>query len=291
MLSNNLFNALFQSHPEIVDNFSLGNDIVIASDFREKKNQEEFWGICFLLSDLNSIQPFFHYCKELKERFNVIGQEIKYSKQKAHHILNSFLNAADTIEGILFNFAIDSSFSTVFKDSNTIHQKSDNLSKFKFYDFQKLELFSHLVGLIISEIKSEITSIKWISDNDNLINNPSRRDSTLNFFYETIIHYRKKNDFRKEFIDPNLDNEDRILTDLSNIADLIVSPIVDILNQYKKENIKITSDVVKFPALTKTKAIKNSEWFFSNHKPLKKVNIIISYDKESDMILFDGLTP
>ncbi len=291
MLSKNLFDHLFKSHPEVVDNFNLGNKIVIASDFREKRNQEEFWGIAFLFSDLDSIQSFFHHSRKLKGKFDIEGQEIKYSNNKAEPVIKSFLNAADTIEGVLFNFIIDSSYTTIYRDSKKIHQLSTKLSKFKFNDFQKLELFSHLVGLIVSQIKSEIHTIKWISDNDNLLNNIARRNTSTEFLFNTINSYLGSNNYRKEFIDPKRDSKDRILADLCNIPDIIVGSTVDILNQFKKEQIDISSTGVKFPSSVKWKAIRHSQWFFSNHKPLKKINVVISFDEKSDRILYDGLTP
>jgi len=295
MLSKGLIDDLIIRYPELEDYFVLAEDVLIASDFREKKEDDEFWGISFLLSDLDSIQSFDYYRIDIKKRYNYINKEIKYSAfnpdEKRPELLNEFINAADTIRGILFNFVIDSSFVSIFNDSESERKKLKGLSRYKFNDYQKLELFSHLVGIVISSIKSKIVSLKWITDKDNLLNNPKRKKISYEYLFNTIDEYKGANNIMYEFIDPNLDSPDMILADLSNISDLIVGPMVDIYNQYLRDDIEITADGVSFPTATKFKAISYSEWFFSNYKNLKKVNYMTWFDPKSNQINFTEIHP
>jgi hypothetical protein len=234
MLSKDLIGHIQESYPEIEGKRNLSKDVFIACDFREKKKNNEYWGISFLLSDLDSIEAFSQYRLQIKKEHNIEGQEISYKKLKPSKfhptVLNKYLSAADTIDGILFNFMIHPSYDTVYNNSKSVWRNDKELSTFKFNQFQKLELFSHLSGLVISSINSEIETLKWITDNDNVLNNPSRKGVAIKYYFKTISQYLDQNDFEYNFIDPDRDSDDRILADLANIPDLIVGPMVDIKN-------------------------------------------------------------
>ena len=139
MLSKDLINHIQRNYSGIEEKLNLSKDVFIASDFREKDRNNEYWGISFLLSDLKSIQPFNQYRLDIKKEHNIEGQEISYKKlnssQNHPSILDEFLSAIDTIDGILFNFMIDSSFDTVCNDSKSVWQNDEELSTYKFNQF------------------------------------------------------------------------------------------------------------------------------------------------------------
>ncbi len=288
-------NTILDHYPYIEQYLHLSSDVIIASDFREKRNNIEYWGLSFVLADLDSVQSFLYHNKTTRKEHKRVGQEINYKKlnpksfSRVTHL--SYLNSANTINGVLFNFVVHPSYDSISKDSYKNWSKASESNTFKFNEFQKLELLSHLVALIVSEIRSEIKSLKWVPDNDNLLNNSSRKTLAIQYFFEIISLYTNKNDFEYHLIDPDLDNEDLILADLSNIPDVIVGPMVDIQNAYLEKGIDITDSVVPIPNEIKDKSVEFSEWFFDNEHNLKKINLEISYDNKKDKIIFSKLFP
>lgn len=283
----------FSKYPFIMDSLPSKGEVVIISDFREKVRRNDYWGISFIISDLDSIQPFIHYSKQIKEKYNISNQQIKYNKIKAYErrqkYVNEYLNAADEIKGVMFTFIVNPNYKSVFNKTGKINLQ--NYSIFRSNQFQKLELFSHLVGLVLSKFEIKPNTIKWITDHDNLINSPERMKRSIEYFIDTLENYIGHDTFKLYFFDPDRDNEDIVLKDLSNIPDLIVGPLTDIFNQYKKSGIEITKNGVAFPEDTKVKAISYSEWFFSNNKTLKKVINTILYDSESNQNIFCDVYP
>jgi len=284
---------MFSKYPFIKDSFPSKEEILIISDYREKASRNDYWGVSFIITDIDSIQPFIHYSKQIKDKSNIIGQQIKYNKIKAYkrrpEYVNEFLNAADEINGIMFTYIVHPSYKSFFNYSGKINQQDYPI--FRPNQFQKLELFTHLVGSILSKFVVNVNAIKWITDHDNLINSSTRMKKTMEYFRSTIENYIGSNKFKLHFFDPDRDNEDILLKDLSNIPDLIVGPLTDIYNQYKKSKIEVTKDGVEFHEGIKFKAVSYSEWFFANHKNLKKKNNTIQFDSESNQNIFYDLYP
>lgn len=94
------------------DNFS--DELVLICDFREPEKPNKLMGLSFIITDLHSLEPFRQLRVQVKEEYGLGNQEIKYSKFRAKKnrpdYVNSFINGADEIKGLMVGQFYNSAF-------------------------------------------------------------------------------------------------------------------------------------------------------------------------------------
>lgn len=298
-----ILTELKKCYPQYFQSNNFSKELAIICDFREPQQSSDLMGLSFIITDLESLEPFRQLRLQVKEKYNLGNQEIKYSKFRASKrrpdYINSFLNVADEVEGIMCTFVIAPTLDELIPEYyfkfteryplyKEIHPKV----------FRKLNLLAHLISILLLPQLSKKRVINLISDQDDIFINHDIRDLSLAYITKTIEAYSSKQEFKFVFRDPEHDSKDRYLRDLSSIPDLAVGCLIDLFNSFKGNYDDFRKGGQWFPDDVKEKAVSYSEWLFVKDKALRRTSFFVELKpKENiegileEMILFCPLIP
>lgn len=282
-------------YPDYFKTTNFSDELAIICDFREPVKPHNLLGLSFIITDLQSLEPFRQLRLQVKEKYGLGNQEIKYSKfrskKKRPAYVNSFINIADEIEGLMCNFIIAPTL-----DELIPHFYSKFIDKYPAYEvfnnkvFRKLNFVAHLISVLLLPILTNNTKLYFISDQDDMFVNSKIRDLSLAYIIQTIEAYSLKESFQLAFLDPKQDSDDRYLRDLSSIPDLAVGSLTDLFNSFDGNYENLRKGRQLFPKNVKNKAHSYSEWLFSKNKPLKRESFFMELHEENE-IRYYPLTP
>lgn len=291
-----LLEPIEKKFPDFLRTNTFSNDLALICDFREPQKSQNLLGLSFLITDLELLEPFRQLRLQVKEKYGLGTQEIKYTKFRAAkgrpEYVNSFLNVADEIKGLMCNFVIDSSLDEFIPHYyESFIEIYSNYAEYNSKIFQKLDFISQLSSAIISPLITDKTQLHLISDHDDIFINPRIRNLSLLYIRKTIEAYSSNSNFRIAFLDPDQDSKDRYLRDLSSIPDLAIGSLIDLMNSFKGDYENFRKGRQLFPVTVKEKAHSYSEWLFANNKPLKRISFFMELNKENDEIKYYPLIP
>ncbi len=290
-----LLNEVKEVYPDYFKPNNFSNELAIICDFREPEKPINLFGLSFIITDLESLEPFRQLRLQVKEKYNLGNQEIKYSKFRASKrrpdYINSFLNVADEIKGLMINFIIDPSLDELKPNYNLNFIKEyPSYEAIKPKVFRKLNFVAHFIAVLILPLLNKNSLVHLISDQDDLFISPEIRDLSLAYILNTIEAYSEEREFILGYLDQEQDSEDRYLKDLSSIPDLAIGALTDLFNSFKGNYDDFRKGVQWFPNDVKEKAVSYSEWLFTKDKALRRTSFFVELTLE-DEIRFYPLIP
>lgn len=277
-------------YPQYFQSNNFSKELAIICDFREQQKASDLLGLSFIITDLESLEPFRQLRIQVKDKYKLGNREISYKGMRASvkrpSYVNSFINVADDIEGLLCNFVIDPSLDELipeyYSKFTDIYSKYTNI---KPKVFRKLNFMAHFISVLLIPLLSKDSVVHLISDQDNIFINPKIRDLSLEYILNTIDSYCGISYFKLAYIDPNEDTEDRYLKDLSSIPDLAIGALTDLVVG-NIDDLRCRGELVF--GNVKEKAASYSEWLFTKNKALRRMSFFIDLTGDN-VILFNSL--
>lgn len=283
-----ILSEIKNSYPDYFKSDNFSDELAIICDFREPEKPHKLLGLSFIISELQSLESFRQLRLQVKEEYGLGNQEIKYSKFRAKKnrpdYVNTYINQADEIEGLMVNFIIAPTLDELIP--NFYSKFIERFPAYEVYNakvFRKLNFVAHLISVLIQPILTNNRRLYFISDQDNMFANSGIRDLSLAYILQSIEAYSLKEHFQLTFLDPKQDSDDRYLRDLSSIPDLAIGSLTDLFNSFGGNYENLRKGRQLFPGNVKKKAHSYSEWLFVKHKPLKRASFFMELHGENEI--------
>ncbi|HWD41306.1 MAG TPA: hypothetical protein VG944_20850 [Fimbriimonas sp.] len=159
-----------------------GDHVLLVSDYGGTHKGSHFQTYSFLAIDLPSAWVFLEECKQIRSA-SLGRRKMAYKNLNdvyRQRVLIQFLRAANTLNGLLVTFAIESTIDSLFEENwNDVYSELPGLNSIKVSTLRKLFLVGHLGAISVCPWLSPGTHLTWITDDDDFTFNPSMiRSST-----------------------------------------------------------------------------------------------------------------
>lgn len=195
-----------------------------------------------------------------------------------------FLQAADSIPGVLVTFLVDKDLASMFDESSSLSDQG-LLAHFKPATREKLARVTHLLGLLVAGLSHPGQDLHWFTDDDEIASNEARLRDLIEAFARVSSHVLEHDlgHFRcgtTTATDPG----DRWIEDLTAIPDLAGGALVEVFTHYKNSNSLPTNSPSRLTSpLPGTIAAKTRvlvHWLANANARLAKVALLLDANGE-----------
>jgi hypothetical protein len=276
-------------YPELLPDIREGNTIFIGSDYGGQHNLAKHETYTFILADLDNCLVWENLRQDWRKTFLRDGRRISYTRlndRRCMRALPSFLQATDSIPGLIAAILVDKRIKTLFEPikSDTIHKSLKKIcSHWKSPVFERLLRIMHFVSLFLSGLSKPYQNVIWISDEDEIVPNDRRLTEAVKLFGIVSSPYLNYTLGHFRWGTTKLDSKERQLEDLVAVADLVSGSLSSILTKYKEQNMMPWGDLFIPPPkrlLRKDKVIM--DWFSDNVRVLKRLVYVIEPSQEQE---------
>ncbi len=199
--------------------------------------------------------------------------------------LPHFLNASDSISGLLVNIVISKNVSNLIHAERLFEVFSSlNLLKHKWNRdaFGKVSLLSHFIAVLIAGVAKENQHIYWYSDEDNLFANQIVTNDVLEIMARFTELYKKVNLGELGIGTTKLNEPDFLEEDINSIPDLAAGALADFFDKIHElvDKCQIKDFAYLFPKDISPKTYSILEWLSKSQQQLKKVTVV--FDRAND---------
>jgi hypothetical protein len=270
------------SHPGLLPDIRQGSTIFVASDYGGQTSLAQYESLCFLLADLERCGHWERLREELRRHFLPDGRRMSYkdlNDKRRRRALLPFLNAANTIPGLLVTILIDKSIESLFKATGNLSMDEPSLQQYSHWNsfvFEKLLRIIHFASFFLAGLSRPYQNVLWITDEDDIVPNEQRLREAVNIFANVSSLYLKHKLGHFRWGTTKSDTGTRQLEDLVSVTDLVAGSLLEDLTSYRKEKIFPQSKlVVPPPENLKRKTREVTDWFADNTKSLRRLVYVI----------------
>lgn len=265
-------------------------DLFVFSDYSGEHKESKYDVYSFLLCDLSNSLCFLNKraqirlstLKNRKISFKDFNDKIRLNA------INRFLDASNSITGIVCTIAIDKDVDHFFDLNEINYLKSiyPEFEKWKRKTLEKLLRIIHFINLFIAGLSCPKQNICWFTDEDDILINIEKHYSATNLFAFLSGLYIKSEMGNFKLGSTKYDPGTMEIEDLCSIPDLVSGALCDFFNYYKTNGLKLNSNFsygISDSLSFKTKKILN--WLSDEkaEKPLKRFSMIIERTDENKL--------
>lgn len=273
-----------------------GSVMFVASDYSGQNDFADYQSLSFLFADLNYCNTWEKKRQILRQQYLADGRRMAFKNlndNKRWKALPAFLEAADTIPGLVATILIDKRINNLFKKSGSFDMNQPELrpySHWKQSSFIKVLSIIHFVSFFIAGLSAPNQDIIWITDEDEIAANESRLRELTTLWGNILSHYTQHNLRHLRCGTTRSDNGSREIEDLASIPDLIAGTLTELLTMQRAEGLLPKSTfIVPPPKRLSKKTIEIMNWFSTTHQPLKRLVFVVEPVTDSTELLVKRL--
>lgn len=266
----------------VLPDFRGCRDLFIASDYSGARSDkashyEVFSFLIFPYHEATSWET-----DRLRIRESLLGDRSMTLKKMNDGVrrraLPPFLEAADTIPGLLVTAAVSKLHASLF-DRNQLDMSAPDLARFSHWDrgaFEKLLQIVHILTFFLANLSHEGQPFRWYSDNDDIVANTDRKQE-LGEIWRAVVTNMVPHHVPEITLGTEADDEPtHSLSDALAIPDLVCGAWCQLLTRARAVNFIHGREEVAatLPTLT-TPALRILSWFAISGRPLKRLLCII----------------
>lgn len=289
---NDVLTRIDRLTPHALPDLRRGKTLFVGSDFSGDHKTADFLALSFLFADLASLDSWENIRTETRREFLSDGRRISYKAlgdRKRRHIMLSFLQAANTIHGIVVTILIDKRLPSLFWGEKGPDFSDPELARYRDWkpaSLEKLLCAIHFCAFFVAGLSGERQDVLWFSDEDEIAPNDHRITRVAVMFANVLAHYLGHNMGHIRFGTTRSDDGSRSLEDLVSIPDLAAGMLVEVLTKMASKDILSGSRLLKpMPQSIPTKAKNLMLWFSENHHPLKRLVLTLEPGSSSGKLL------
>jgi hypothetical protein len=279
--------GLERRNPGLLTTLRLGPTLALFCDYSGHHRASTHEAFSFLLVDLV-------YCWRWEEARRVIRKKfLNDSRRMSFKALNDrqrrqalmpFLQAADSIPGIVFTVVVDkhikhSAFDFCAGEMQDPAQRFDHWNQSAF---QRFVLMAHLGSLLLSGLSAPGQNVLWFTDEDDLAANDLRVTEGTRGLANITSNYLRHNLGHLRFGTTKCDPGNRSIEDLAAIADLAAGALNEIVTSCQLSPIFIPTPHSLSP---KTRAIAG--WLSDHSCTLKRLTFVVERGNEGKIKVHD----
>jgi hypothetical protein len=281
LLSNNV-ERVERDNQEAIPDIRRGDVLFIASDYSGEHDLAEYQSLSFLFADLERCSTWEEMRTQLRQRHLSDGRRIAFKNlrdKKSRGVLNSFLDAANTIPGLSLTVLIHKDIESLFRTTGRIDRTEPELQNYLHWpetSFEKMLRVVHIIGLFLAGLSRSGQDVIWFTDEDEIAANDDRLRELTAITMNITSHYLPHDLRHLRCGTTKSDNGTRQIEDLVSIPDLIAGALSEVLMAQNAEGLVPQDSLLLFrPHRLSSKTAEIMNWFASSINPLKRLVYVI----------------
>ena len=229
---------------------TLGNHIIVASDYGGEHSESASLTYAFVIADLAFAWLFLDRRKALRQRFLKDNRRMAYKNlndRRRRQALIPFLHAADSLPGTLCILCVDKTLRLFDRDQLTqVLPEFAGLSTWKSSSSLKLLQAAYWAGLFLGGLSAKGQNVTWITDDDEFTASPERIILSTQAIGHVMSHLLP-HDLGRFFFGPSgVVDTDRQSEDLVAVADLAAGALADAyesIQNWSKLDLRLTNSI------------------------------------------------
>jgi hypothetical protein len=212
--------------------------LIAASDYSGQHAEAPYEAYSILLADFRGCANWEASRSRIRARWLRDGRRLSYKSlrdRRRERALMPFLEAADSIPGILLTVLVDRDIDNLFRLSED-ERTPEHLGAFAAWprsSLEKLLRVVHLLSLLVAGLSHEGQNLIWITDQDEIAANEGRLQQLLVAFTNVASHYLGHSLGHLRVGTTDSDTGTRDLEDMVAVADLAAGAAADSLGRYR----------------------------------------------------------
>ena len=275
---------LANNNPDSLPNIHNGPSIIVTSDYSGHQGTSEFEVISIFLSDLSNFSDWDYKRQVLREKFLTKSRRMSFKdlrdkqRQKA---LVPFLQAADTISGLVTTIAVHRAIPSLFSKKGRINLSEPDLHRYAHWNpktFERLLRVLHFVSFFVSGLSNAGQNTLWFTDEDEIAPNDERVKEVTYIWGNILSHYLSHDLGHIRFGTTNkCDDGSRRIEDLASIPDLVAGTVSEIFSANYKDG-RFVAHNLWTPAVPtiSAKSRQIAMWLANEDRPLKRLFLMFA---------------
>jgi hypothetical protein len=257
-----------------------GTHLISATDFSGTHSQSQFW-VCsclFANADLSPAWPTLRMF--VRQKYLNDGRRMAYkalNDKKRQEALPSFLDAADTLSGIICTIAVDKNYMWMATSPTTIKlltHMGTLVGKWGSPAFETMCRVVLIWSAALGCISTPAQHVTWITDEDDIAANDDRLTDLLNYAGRMSGLFTAGKMGELAVNTTAIDSGDRGFEDFVSIPDLCAGMMADILNNSALQDVESVGQKYLWKNMS-GKGGYLCDWYFGPTGSLRRVAILI----------------
>lgn len=252
----------------------------LFSDYGGSHKGARFEVFSFLATTPRGLSSWWNLRQRLRE--GDLGPERRMSYKRLNdnvrlRSLTNYLDAADQIEGVLVNFAVDKNVAHRLSEEPGTETGFGRIGVWTPRAFRKLTTIGHLTGLLVEGLRADGQDLLWITDEDDIAPNRAKHAEATRLLAHYVSYYCTGYLGHFRFGTTASDPGDLQIEDLAAVPDLAAGFLNDILTElFSHPQSQSVERLFLPPGVHKhAKSGFVAEWLANTASPLTKINIVI----------------
>lgn len=256
--------------------------LFVGSDYGGEHSGAAYQTISFLISDMADCASWQSRREGFRARYLLDGRRMAFKnlndvvRQRA---LDSFLNSANQLPGLLAVFAIAKSVQSLFLKKGRLKASDlemESLCKLSPPVAEKLLRVVHLLALLIAGLSAPSQDLLWVTDEDTIAANANRVRILVDVFARVSSHCLPHGMRHMRVATSKQDKGDLSVEDILSITDIAAGGISAVMEKMLgTRGAPLSGFFLPAPTDLPGKTKRVLDWFADNTQPLRRVVIII----------------
>jgi hypothetical protein len=260
----------------------LGNTILSASDYSGTHTKSRFTVYSFLFVDAQYSPAWPAAREQVRKTHLTDGRRMEFKSlndRQRSEALPCFLNAADSLCGLLCTIAVDKSYTRMATSPNSgtvWAQKVGLKGRWEGRAFEEMSRVVLLWSFILSHLARGFQAVTWITDQDEIAANDDRLTDLLEMAGRLSSSFLREPMLELAVNTTAIDDGSRGFEDFVAIPDLAAGAFAEVAGKWTEQpgDESASSQGCVIPNLS-SKAEYITDWLASQGGPLRKVAVLV----------------
>ena len=219
-----------------------GSTLYVTSDYSGYDGGSRYFVISILVADLDNSACWECFRRSVRSRYMADGRRMSFKKLNDANRLKAlvpFLEASDEIEGLCLSIGIRKEIKNLYIDKKafeSVRNKGVLKGSWSAKSLENMFRIVHFVSLVIAGLAKPNQNIYWISDEDEILANPTRSSDVTRLISALTSMYVEHNLGELGVGTTRLDEGDRLEEDFAAVADLAAGAVSEMLTKVGSTN-------------------------------------------------------
>lgn len=266
-----------------------GLTLYVTSDYSGHDSGSRYFVISILVADLDNSARWEYFRRSVRSRYMADGRRMSFKKLNDANRLKAlvpFLEASDEIEGLCLSIGIRKEIKNLYIDKRafeSVRNKGVLKGSWSAKSLENMFRIVHFISLVIAGLATPNQNIYWISDEDEILANPTRSSDVAGLISALTSLYVEHNLGELGVGTTRLDEGDRLEEDFAAVPDLAAGAVSEMLTKVSSTNLSCTfyGDAVhEFPDNLSKKTEVILAWLDDENHRLKKSILLFERAKD-----------
>ncbi|MCI0738462.1 MAG: hypothetical protein L0Y72_05415 [Gemmataceae bacterium] len=276
--------------PDFLTDVCSSRELLVACDFGGSNKESRYESYAFLVGAISGSGHWDEQRKAVRATYLRDNRRMSYKRlgdALRARCLVPFLNAANTLPGLLVTFLIDRSIPRLVGDEGLLRFFPEFVVAERGWNhnsFHRLCVVASIGALLVSGLSAETQDILWVSDQDEIAPNPKKHNHAGHVIHHHITRYAPKNHGLFVFVTTEADLNARRIEDVVAIPDLVAGALAEVLSQAQLAGRGAGTPLwIPVPDGVPQKARLILKWFGAQSFPLRRLAIVLDADSSGEV--------